>query len=103
MSYELFAMYYSHLRWTDQCCCFISSNFSDMVTIGWLVKFRERIFESFWHINMRYVKTKLKCVLSNYELTSTLVLLSVIVIHDCPDFQQSASTDKHMSLDMVEY
>ena len=49
----------SHLRWTDQCRCFISSNFYDMVTIGWLVKFRERIFESFLHINMRYIKTSI--------------------------------------------
>ena len=49
----------THLRWTDQCRCFISSNFSDLVTIGWLVKFRERIFESFLHINMRYIKTSI--------------------------------------------
>ena len=58
---------HAHLSLNDQ--CFFSSNFSDWVTIGWLVKFRERIFESFWHINMRYVKTlislnKLKLVVT---------------------------------------
>ena len=48
-----------HLTLNDQSRCFISSNFSDWVTIGWLVKFRERIFKSFLHINMRYIKTSI--------------------------------------------
>ena len=44
---------WSHLRWNDIHHCYKLPIFSGMVTIGWLVKFRGRIFESYLHINLR--------------------------------------------------